>query len=124
MSSVFIDQALNESGAPDSGTTKIDEVFGRITFNSNCWTKYVNISYYGIKQKVPIFIHSFDGSINSIQRECYEEFMSDIEGTLENHKDLFKRGIIIDSLIFQIDSLVVILQGKSEDDYYALEFEP
>lgn len=124
MSSIFIEQALSESGLPDSGTTKIDDVFGRITFNASCWTKVITISYFGIKQKVPIFIHTFDGSINSIQRECYEEFMSDIEGTLENHKDIFKRGITIDSLIFQIDSLVVILTGKTEDEYYALEFEP
>lgn len=124
MSSIFVEQALIESGMPDSGTRVTDDVFGRLTFVPNVWTKQVTISYFGIKHVVPISIHTMDGSINDIQRECFEEFMNDIEGTLENYKSVFRTGSKIDSLVFQLDSLVVIIEGKTEDDFMVLEFEP
>lgn len=123
MSSIFVDQALIEAGMPDADTKITDDVFGRLTFKPNVWTKTVSISYFGINHSVPIFIHTTDGSINSIQKDCYTEFMNDIEGTLDEYKSVFKTGSKIDCLIFQLDSLVVVLTGKTDDDYMVLEFE-
>lgn len=124
MSSIFVQQALIESGMPDVDTKITDEVFGRLTFVPNTWTKQVKLSYYGIRHSVPIYIHTHDGTINDIQRDCYEEFMSDIEDVLDDYKYIFKSGSKIDCLVFQTDSLVVILTGKTDDDYMVLEFEP
>lgn len=123
MESIFIKQALIENGMPEADTKITDDVFGRLTFVPNVWTKQVQLNYFGIKHYVPIYVHTTNGSINSIQRECYQEFMDDIEGTLDDYKSVFKTGSKVECLVFQLDSLVVVLTGKTEDDYMVLEFE-
>lgn len=124
MSSIFVRQAMTESGLPQPDTKITDEVFGRLTFEPNTWTKYLQLSYFGIKQSVPIYIHTYDGSINDLQRDCYEEFTSDPEGVLEDYRNILKSGYKIDCLVFQTDSLLVMFTGKNEDDYMVAEFEP
>ena len=123
MTSIFIQQAMLESGMPQPQQKIVDNVFGTLTFVPNVWTKYIHLSYFGIEQNVPIYIHTVNGSINNTQYDCYTEFTNDVEGVLSEYKYIFKNGIKIDSLVFQLDSLVVILTGNSESDYMVLEFE-
>ena len=123
MSSLFVENALLESGMPEAGTSINDEVFGKLTFMPNAWTKSVHLNYFGLQHSISIYVHTKEGKINDIQRECYKEFMSDIEGTLNDYKNIFKTGSKIDCLVFQLDSLVVVLTGKTDDEYMVLEFE-